>query len=104
VNLPIDTEKVRFLVSMPPTPVIDRKTDRQAISREGVPLFHVEVVAFPDGSGAEVIRLKIAGEPADLVQHQPARVIGLRAKIWSNKKHTSWLADRVEAADPTGGG
>jgi hypothetical protein len=51
-----------------------------------------------------VIRLKIAGEPADLVQHQPARVIGLRAKIWSNKKHTSWRADRVEAADPTGGG
>jgi hypothetical protein len=100
MKLPIDTEKVRFLVSTPPTPVIDPESDTHAVSARGVPLYDIELVAMADRSSAEVITLMVAGEPEGLVQHMSVKVFGLRANAWSDKVERtsgiSWWADGVE--------
>jgi hypothetical protein len=100
MNLPIDTQKVRFLVSRPPKPVTDWDSGQHAVNSEGLPYFHVELVAMADGSGAEVIKVRVPGEPQGLIQHSLVKVTGLRAKPWVNKERGSagvaYFADRIE--------
>ena len=100
MNLPIDTEKVRFLVSRPPMPVMDWDTGQHALSPAGLGYFKVELVAMTDGSGAEVIKVKVAGEPRGLSQHLAVKVTGLQAHAWMNKERASsgiaYLADCIE--------
>ena len=75
------------------------------IPRDHVTYFHVELVAMADGSGAEVIKVRVPGEPQGLIQHSPVKVTGLRAKPWVNKERGSagvaYVADCIEA-DVTG--
>jgi hypothetical protein len=105
MNLPIDTQRVRFLVSRPPKPVTDWDSGQQAVNPQGLGYFHVELVVMADGSGAEVIRVRVPGEPQGLIQHSLVKVTRLRAKPWVNKEQGSagvaYLADRIEA-DATG--
>jgi hypothetical protein len=107
MNLPIDTQKVRFLVSRPPKPVMDWDSGRAVVNSEGLSYFHVELVAMTDGSGAEVIKVRVAGEPQGLIPHLLVKVTGLRAKAWVNRERASsgvaYLADRIEA-EATGRG
>jgi hypothetical protein len=101
MKLPIDTQKVRFLVSRPPKPVTDWDSGQHAVNPEGLGYFHVELVAMADGCGAEVIKVRVAGEPQGLIQHSLVKVTRLRAKPWVNKERGScgvaYLADRIEA-------
>jgi hypothetical protein len=107
MNLPIDTDKVRFLVSRPPQPVMDWNSGQAALSPEGLCYFHVELVAMADGSGAEVIRVRVAGEPRGLSPHALVKITGLRARPWVNQERRTsgiaYLADRIEV-DATGRG
>jgi len=105
MNLPIDTQKVRFLVSRPPKLVMDWDSGQHAVNPEGLRYFHVELVAMPDDAGAEVIKVRVPGEPQGLKRHSLVKVTGLRAKPWVNKERgtsgVAYLADRIEA-DATG--
>jgi hypothetical protein len=100
MNLPIDTQKVRFLLSRQPKPVMDWDSAQHALSPEGLCYFSVELVAMADGSGAEVIKVRVAGEPQGLNLHSLVRVTGLRARPWVNRQRgisgVAYLADRIE--------
>jgi hypothetical protein len=100
MKLPIDTEKVRFLVSRLPMPVMDWDTGQRALSPEGLGYFKVELVAMTEGAGAEVIKVKVAGEPSGLSPQLAVKVTGLQAHAWMNKERASsgitYLADCIE--------
>lgn len=53
-----------------------------------------------DGSGAEVIKVRVPGEPQGLNLHSLVRVTGLRARPWVNRQRgisgVAYLADRIE--------
>ena len=100
MSLPIDTNKVWFLVSTPPEPVIDWDTGEQALNGEGAGYFRVELVAMALGSRAEIIKVTVAGEPVGLSRRTPVIVTGLRALAWPDKAHRTagivYVADRIE--------
>ena len=82
MRLPIDTTGITFLVATAPEPVRDFESKQQKTDEAGAPLFGVQLVAL-GGEGAEVISVKVAGEPAALTQGSPVRVTGLVATPWS---------------------
>jgi hypothetical protein len=87
--LPIDTQKVRFIVSRLPKLVMDWDSSQAALSLEGLCYFHVELVAMADGCGAEVIKVRVAGEPQELRPRMLVKVTGLRVTPWVNKERRS---------------
>jgi hypothetical protein len=82
MKLPIDTTGITFLVATAPEPVRDFESKQHKTDEAGAPLFAVQLVAL-GSDGAEVISVKIAGEPATLTQGSPVRVTGLVATPWS---------------------
>ncbi len=82
-NLPIDTSAMSFLVGAGAEPIREHGTDRQRMDAEtGEPLFSVQVVALVEGR-ADVITVKVPGQPAELPQGAPVRVLGLVATPWT---------------------
>jgi hypothetical protein len=97
-NLPIDTSAMSFLVGAGAEPIRERGTDRPRVDAEtGEPLFAVQVVALVEGR-ADVITVKVPGQPPDLPQGAPVRVLGLVATPWTmeGRSGISFRARRVE--------
>lgn len=99
MRLPIDTSGMSFFAALGPEPVIDFDTKRPKTDETGAPLFAVQVVAVADG-GAEVVTVKVAGEPKGVSQGQPVRVVGLVATPWSmgERSGVAFRAERIEPA------
>lgn len=102
MRLPIDTTGITFLVATAPEPVRDFESKQHKTDETGAPLFAVQLVAL-GGDGAEVISVKIAGEPATLSQGSPVRVTGLVATPWSmgDRAGVSFKASGMEPATAT---
>lgn len=103
MRLPIDTTGITFLVATAPEPVRDFESKQQKTDEAGAPLFAVQLVAL-GGDGAEVISVKVAGEPATLTQGSPVRVTGLVATPWSmgDRAGVSFKASGMEPAGTAG--
>jgi hypothetical protein len=102
MKLPIDTSGLTFLVVGSPRPVKDFETGLAKGDRDGVPLFAVRLVVL-GGEEAEVISVKVAGEPKGLVANAPVKVSELTAQPWSiNEK--SGVSFRATAIVPLSGG
>lgn len=101
MRLPIDTTGITFLVASAPEPVRDFESKRQKTDEAGAPLFALQLVVL-GGDGAEVISVKVAGEPATLTQGSPVRVADLVATPWSmgDRAGVSFKASRIEPAAP----
>jgi hypothetical protein len=99
MKLPIDTTGITFLVATAPEPVRDFESKQHKTDETGAPLFAVQLVAL-GGDGAEVISVKVAGEPATLTQGSPVRVTGLVATPWSmgDRAGVSFKASGMEPA------
>ena len=83
MHLPIDTTALRLVVAAPPEPVRDFETKRQRTDQEtGAPLWAVQLVTF-DQEGAQIISVKVAGDPGELPQGIAVRVTGLIATTWA---------------------
>ncbi len=101
MRLPIDTSGLTLLVGLAPEAVLDFETRRPKADENGEPLFQLQLVAL-GSEGAEVITVKVAGEPRGLTAGVPVKVLGLVALPWSmgDRSGVSFKAARIEALTP----
>jgi hypothetical protein len=105
MRLPIDTTGLRFLLVKDAEPVRDFETKRVKADADGVPLWQVELVAMGRDE-ADIIRVKVPGEPEGLTQGGSVTVAGLVAQPWSmdnGRSGVSFRADAIRDGAPTGG-
>lgn len=99
MNLLLDTSAMSFTVGLAAEPKRDmngvHKLDRS--TRE--PLWTVQLVAM-DTTGAEAIKVTVAGQPPQLAQGQPVTPIGLVAIPWAQGDRHG-VAFRAEQIKPT---
>ena len=96
MKLPIDTTGLMFLLVKDAEPVRDFETKRVKADSDGVPLFQVDLVAMGNGE-ADIIRVKVAGEPKALTINGPVTVEGLVAQPWSMDNGRSGVSFRADA-------
>ncbi len=97
MRLPIDTSQLTFMCAAPARPVTDFETKQhKADLSTGELLYNVQVVAL-DSEGAEVIQLKVAGDPK-VGQGAMLKLEGLVALPWSmgERSGVSFRAGKVE--------
>ena len=100
-NMPIDTSGMTFLVGAGAEPIRERGTNRQRTDSEtGEPLFAVQLVALVEGR-ANVITVKVPGNPGTLPQGAAVRVVGLLATPWTMEGR-SGVAFRATRIEPLG--
>jgi hypothetical protein len=105
MKLPVDVSEFRFLVAVPPAPVMDFETKRQRADENGELLHTVQLVCLSDGN-ADILAVKFAGQPGLLAQGTPVKVSGLVATPWSmgERAGVAYKALRVEALAPVHAG
>ena len=99
MRLPIDTSSLTFMCAAPARPVTDFETKQHKADANGELLYNLQVVAL-DVDGAEVITLKVAGDPK-VGQGAMLKLHGLVALPWSMGDR-SGVAFRVERLDAQG--
>lgn len=101
MRLPIDTSTMTFMAANAPEQVVDFDTRAPRVGTDGKPLFAVPLVVLGT-DGADVIAVKVSGEPKGVVQGTAVRVAGLVATPWSigERAGVSFRAERIE---PTSG-
>lgn len=100
MKLKIDTSDLTFLLVAQPQPVRDFESGRAKVE-DGQPVFSVRVVAMDPGSGeAEIIAVKVPGEPVGLAPGAPVVVSELTAQPWSigDKFGVAFRATAVDSA------
>jgi hypothetical protein len=103
MRLPIDTAGLMFMLVRDAEPVRDFETKQVKADPDGVPLFQVDLVAFGDGE-AQIIKVKVPGEPEGLTVQAPVTVEGLTAQPWSmdgGRSGVSFRADAIRDGAPT---
>lgn len=98
MKLRVDTAELTFLLVAAPIPVRDFDTGRAKVE-DGVPLFSVRLVAMGVGE-AEIINVKVPGEPVGLVPGQQVVLAELTAQPWSigDKSGVAFRALGIESA------
>ncbi len=99
MKLPIDTAGLTFLAAAAPEPALDYETKAAKVDERGVPIFAVQIVALVDG-GAEVLAVKVAGEPKGVTQGSTVKLVGLTAQPWAmgDRSGVAFRASRIEPA------
>ncbi|HZQ78111.1 MAG TPA: hypothetical protein VFE55_12320 [Acidimicrobiia bacterium] len=102
MKLPIDTNGMTFIAAGGPEAVVDFETKAAKIDETGQAIFSVQIVALSDG-GAEVLGVKVAGEPKGIAQGVPVKLVGLVAQPWAmgDRNGVAFRATRIDLA---GGG
>lgn len=78
MRLPIDTAKMAFIAAGEPAPVVDFKTKVARLDESGLPLYQLNLLAVA-GPEAEVLSVKVPGEPKGIVSGSPVTVGALVA-------------------------
>jgi len=99
MKLPIDTNGMTFLAAGPAEAVLDFDSKSAKVDENGEFIYAVQVVVLAKG-GAEVINVKVAGEPKGIAQAVPLKVAGLVASPWSmgDRSGVAFRAAKLEAA------
>lgn len=97
MKLPIDTAGMTFLAAGPAEPVRDYDSKTTKVDENGEAIFAVQVVVLADG-GADVISVKVSGEPKGIAQGAGLKLTGLVASPWSmgDRSGVSFRAGRIE--------
>ena len=97
MKFPIDTSAIKFISDRPATPHVDYETKAQKLDPEGRPVFLVPLYTS-GGDTADVIAVKVSGEPKGLGELQYVKVVGLVATTWQmdNRFGVSFRAERIE--------
>jgi hypothetical protein len=82
VKLRIDTAGMTFMAAGPPEPVLDFETKKPKPDETGEQLFGLQLVVLAEGN-ADVIGVKVPGEPKGVGQGATVKVTGLVAQPWS---------------------
>jgi hypothetical protein len=103
MRLPIDTSGLTLLVGMAPEPVVDFESRRPKADENGELLYQLQIVLL-GSEGAEVISVKVAGEPKGLTPGTAVKILGLFALPWSmgDRSGVSFKAARIESVAPAG--
>jgi hypothetical protein len=101
MKLPVDTSAIAFLCAVEAEPVVDFETKRPRADENGEPLYMVQLIAMTDGA-AEIIAVKVPGQPSGLRQGHPVKVSGLVAQPWTmqDRSGVAFRAARIEPAIP----
>jgi hypothetical protein len=97
MKLPIDTTGMTFLAAGTPEPVLDFETKAPKADENGEAIFAVQIVVLADGS-ADVIGVKVAGQPKGVTQGSQVRLGGLVASPWvmHDRSGVAFRASRIE--------
>jgi len=97
MRLPIDTSGMTFMAEAGARPVTDFETKQPRVDDNGELLFNLQVVAL-DGEGAQIITLRVAGDPG-VGQGAMLELDGLVAMPWSmgDRSGVAFRAGRVKA-------
>src|SRR5437660_9277559 len=101
-RLPIDTTSLSFICAKPPEPVLDYNTKAPVADRDGQALYWVSLFVTTDGV-ADVLRIKVTGEPKGLATTTPVKVKDLVAMYWKKddgRSGVSYFAAAIEPARP----
>jgi len=84
---------------------VDFESRRPKTDEHGTPLFQVALVAMSDGA-ADVIAVKVPGEPKGLAQGAHVRPAGLVAVPWTmgERSGVTFRATRIEPIAPARAG
>ncbi len=98
-KLPIDTAVMGFIAAGGPEPVVDFESRRPKTDENGVPLYAVTVMAMAAGE-ADVIAIKVPGEPRGIAAGVQLRVTGLVGVPWAmeDRSGIAFRATSIEAA------
>jgi hypothetical protein len=101
MKLPVDTSAIAFLCAVEAEPVVDFETKRPRADENGEPLYMVQLIAMTDGA-ADIIAVKVPGQPSGLRQGHPVKVQGLVAQPWTmqDRSGVAFRAARIEPAIP----
>jgi hypothetical protein len=97
----VDTSAIAFLCAVEAEPVVDFETKRPRADENGEPLYMVQLIAMSDGA-ADIIAVKVPGQPSGLRQGHPVKVQGLVAQPWTmqDRSGVAFRAARIEPAIP----
>lgn len=98
MRLPIDTQHLSFIAASAPEAVIDFDSKLPRTDTDGRQVFAVGVVALGN-EGADVLSVKVAGQPKGITQGLPVKVSGLVATTWQmgDRHGVSFRAEVIEA-------
>jgi hypothetical protein len=99
MDLPIDISSLAFICAGQAEAVVDYDSRRPKLDPNGVPLFQLNVVVLSQGA-AEVLRVKVPGQPQGLTSGSPVTVDGLVAVPYSIGDK-SGVAYRARTITPT---
>ena len=101
MRLPIDTQSLTFLAVGVPEAVVDFDSKQPRSDADGRPLFSVGVVALVS-EGAELLSVKVPGQPRGITIGVPLKISGLVASTWQmgDRHGVSFRADAIEAIGP----
>lgn len=99
MRIPVDTKSITFLAASAPERAVDYDSRQPKVEEDGRPLFVVSLVAL-DSEGAQVIPVKVPGEPKGIAQGTSVTVTNLVASPWAigEKSGVSFRAERIEPA------
>lgn len=105
-TIPVDQTRIGSMVAISVGPDLDRETNEQRATRDGEPMWRVEVLHRPEQTGdfapragVEVVKI-IGGAEPNLQPMEEAEFVGLTARHWSFNGRTgiSLSADDVKPA------
>lgn len=102
MKLPIDTSSLDFIAVSIAEPLMDFDSKQQRVDADGKGAFAVSVVAI-GGQGADILVVKLAGEPKGLALGAQVKVTGLVATTWQmgDRHGVSFRADKIEVLSTT---
>jgi hypothetical protein len=97
VKLPVDTSSIAFLCALEPQPLLAFDTKQQRADENGEPLYVVQLIALAEGE-AEILAVKVPGQPSGIRQGHPVKVHGLVAQPWTmnDRAGVAFRATRIE--------
>ncbi len=103
MKLPLGTDRMRFLCIKAAEPVLDFQTKRPRATKDGEPMFEVQLVAICDEESS-LMTVRLVGDRAPKVtEGTPVVVSELVALPWEidGRSGISYRASRVEALPST---
>jgi hypothetical protein len=97
VKLPVDTSSIAFLCALEPQPLLAFDTKQPRADENGEPLYVVQLIALAEGE-AEILAVKVPGQPSGVRQGHPVKVHGLVAQPWTmnDRAGVAFRAARIE--------
>lgn len=101
MRLPIDTSAMVFIAAGAAEAVLDYENRRPKTDPNGEPMFAIKVMALADGD-ADVITVKVPGDPKGVTTGTQLRLHGMGALPWTmgDRNGVAFSAAKVEVVRP----